>query len=84
MPTLSDSSLGRVKFDAVLSGGVGELADPTSPTTKKRKKRGNYVKYTPEHRASIGRYALENGNERARRHFQYLFPNLTESTIRTF
>ena len=44
--------------------------------------RGKYVRYTPEERASIGKYALENGNERARRHFQSLFLNLTESTIR--
>ena len=52
------------------------LDPPLIPGEQERKKRGNYVKYTPEHRASIGRYALENGNERARRNFQYFFPNV--------
>ena len=32
----------------------------------------------------IGKYALENGNERARKHFLSKFPNLPESTIRYF
>ena len=49
-----------------------------------RKVRGKYTVYAPEQRASIGKYALENGNERARRHFQSRFPNLNESTIRNF
>ena len=40
--------------------------------------------YTAEQRASIGKYALENGNERARRHFSSLFPNMSESTVRNF
>ena len=46
--------------------------------------RGKYVRYTPEQRASIGKYTLENGNERVRCYYQPLFPNLTESTIRKF
>ena len=37
--------------------------------------RGKYAQYTPEQRASIGKYTLENGNERARRRFQSLFFN---------
>ena len=32
----------------------------------------------------IGKYALENGNERARKYFLSKFPNLPESTIRHF
>ena len=31
--------------------------------------RGKYNSYTPEERAQIGKYALENGNTRAARHF---------------
>lgn len=31
-----------------------------------------------------GKYALENGTERARRRFQSFSPNLTESTLRNF
>ena len=43
-----------------------------------------YIHYMAEQRAKIGKYALENGNERARRHFSSKLPNLKESTIRSF
>ena len=82
IPTLAESGLGRVEFETTLTSGIGELADPAPSASKKRKMRGKYTAYTPEQRASIGKYALENGNERARRHFLSLFPNLNESTIR--
>ena len=39
------------------------------------------MRYTAEQRASVGKYALENGNERARRHFSSVFP---KSTVRNF
>ena len=45
-----------------------------------KKRRGSGT-YTPN---STQKYALENGNERARRHFLSQFPNLKESTIRSF
>ena len=35
-------------------------------------------------RAKIGKYAAENGNEKARKHFSKDFPDLKESTIRNF
>ena len=54
------------------------------PTTKKRKTRGKYEVYSPKNRAEIGRYALENGNNRARFRFLSSFPNLDESTIMNF
>ena len=81
MPTLAESGLGRVEFDATLNNGIGELADPAPSASKKRKVRGKYTVYTPEQRASIGKYALENGNERARRHFQSRFPNLNNTEL---
>ena len=84
MPTLAESGLGSVEFDMMVSSEVGQLADPAPSASKKRKKRGKYVRYTPEQRASIGKYAAENGNERARHHFLSTFPDLTESTIRNF
>ncbi len=46
-------------------------------------KRGGSEVTTPEQRVQIGRYALENGNENARRHFLGQF-ELNESTIRNF
>ena len=35
-------------------------------------------------RAKIGKYAAENGNEKARKHFTKDFPELKESAIRNF
>ena len=35
-------------------------------------------------RTKIGKYAAENGNEKARKHFSKDFPDLKESTIRNF
>lgn len=56
------------------------------PSPAKRRARGSYIQYSAEQRATIGKYALENGNENARRHFTSLFPTLKlrESTIRNF
>ena len=34
--------------------------------------------------SNVGKYALENGNEIARRHFSSVFPNISENTIRNF
>ena len=66
IPTLAESGLGRVEFDTALASGIGELADPAPSASKKRKVRAQ--------RASIGKYALEIGNERARRHFYPFSP----------
>ena len=81
IPALEDSGLGRVEYDNV-SDSVSELANPT-PAAKKEKTRGRYTHCSAEDRASIGKYALENGNAKAR-HFLVKFPNLKESTIRNF
>ena len=71
MPTLEESGLGQIEYNHV-SEKVSNLVDQTStegePSSKK-KTRGPYTMYTPEDRAQIGKYALENGNERARRNF---------------
>ena len=82
MPNLQESGLGRVEFEHTIKSGVGSLADPAEAASKKRKARGTYLRYTAEQRASIGKYTLENGNERARRHFSAVFPTMSESTIR--
>ena len=77
MPTLPESALGRVEFAAMVSSEMGLLADPAPSASKKSKKRGKYVQYTPEKFAGIGRYAVENGNERARLKFRSTFSNLS-------
>ena len=82
LPNLEESGLGRVEYDNVTST-VSELADPSPVAKKARTTRRKYV-YTPEKRAEIGKYALENGNERARLRFLTEFPSLRESTVRNF
>ena len=47
-------------------------------------KRQPYVKYSPEERYKIGKYASENGPIATVRKFQQRFPNMNESTARTF
>ena len=84
MPTFLELGLGLdVEHSAVLASSIVELADP-SPAVKRRKTRGKYTEYTPQQRASIGKYACEHGNERARKYFLSSFPQLRESTIRNF
>ena len=80
LPTLRESGLGRVEYDAVTTA----VHDDSLLPTKKRRRgmSGTYTTYKPTDRAKIGKYALENG--RARRHFMSDFPNLGESTVRYF
>ena len=81
MPSMEEGGLGRDEHDQVVAA-ASDFADP-SPAKRKRV-RGNYTVYTPKQRACIGRYALENGTERARQHFLTQFPKLNESTVRNF
>ena len=84
LPSMNESGLGVVEYREV-TRAVSELSDPQPQApAKKRNPRGSYTKYTPKQRADIGKYALENGNERARCHFSVRFPKLTESTVRNF
>ena len=83
VPSVEESGLGRLEYDEVVANLVSDLADP-SPSKRRRVSRGKYTVHTAESRAKIGKYALENGNERARVHFKTQFPNLKESTIRNF
>ena len=48
------------------------------PSHHYRSNRGQYKKYTPELRAKIGLYAVNNGNMEAARKF-----NINESTVHT-
>ena len=43
-----------------------------------------YRKWTDKQRYTIGKYAAENGNANTLRKFKTEFPNLSESTVRTF
>ena len=85
MPSLEEAKtlgLGELENKKILS----ETSDAVIDTTYKKQRvaRGKYTKYSNEDRAKIGKYVLENGNERARKHFLIKYPLLTESTVRNF
>ncbi|EDO32724.1 predicted protein [Nematostella vectensis] len=48
------------------------------------RRKGPYHRFTPEQRAEIGHYALENGTAKAVRLYKNEFPTLSESTVRNF
>ena len=48
------------------------------------KRNSSYTKWSEKDRYSIGKYASENGVAAAVRKFKKTFPNLNESTVRTF
>ena len=75
-----ESGLGQQEYQTVISNVV-DLANPStvSPATgRQRGKRQSYVHYSGEMIAKIGKYAAENGNEKARKHFSKDFPDLKE------
>ena len=47
-------------------------------------KRGHYAKYTPEVRAVVGKYAAEHGVAATVRHYVKKYPELKESSVRTW
>ena len=76
LPTIRESGLGTIEYDAVTQ--AHEVAPHDEPPVKRRRSSiGNYTSYKAANRAKIGKYALENGNERARKHFLQEFPKLS-------
>ena len=81
MPSLEEASrfgVGEVEYQALVNNTSEILS---SQKKKQRCTRGSYLKYSDEDRAKIGKYAMENGNERARKKFITKYPTLTESTV---
>ena len=56
----------------------------TSAQPRAKKARKERTVYSEEDRAAIGKFAAENGNARAQKHFKEKFPELGESTVRSF
>ena len=86
LPSAFESGLEQQEYENVVSNVV-DLANPStvSPATGRQQgKRQSYAHYSGEMRPKIGKYATENGNEKARKHFSFDFPDLKESTIRNF
>lgn len=86
LPEFPECELGRVEYDSVMATNIAVLSNPSLPSASKkpRASRGKYTFYMPKNHAEIGKYATENGNERARRYFLGQFPKLTESIVRNF
>ena len=84
MPSLEEArslGLGEVEYGAVINN-TSEILSAWNK--KQRCTRGKYLKFSDVDRAKIGKYALENVNERARQKFLEKYPTLTESTVRNF
>ena len=69
-----ESTFGQVDFDHVMEQLSKDETD----------KRGKYKQYTERDRLAIARYAEQNGPRRAARKFDKQYPNLKESTVRSF
>ena len=69
IPEPGESPELSVEEHARVADAVSGLADP-AVLSNKRKSRGKYSVYNDEVRARIGKYALLNGNERARQKFR--------------
>ena len=71
--------------------GIGEHATTSADTEvreqRKRtdgRKRKAYTAFTHKDRAEIGKHAAENGNNSALKKFRSIYPDLGESTVRSF
>ena len=65
-----------------LNRSVQRVLDGCEKSAKKPRKERTV--YSDTDRAAIGKYAAENGNTSARKHFKEKFPALGESTVRSF
>lgn len=58
---------------------------PSSPSGSRKRKRGNYERFSPETKAKIARYAINHGASKAARYYSTtLNKNVQESTVRRF
>ena len=76
LPSDFEPGLGQQEYQNVVSNVV-DLAKPSTvrpATGRQRGKRQSYAHYSGEMRAKIWKYAAENGNEKARKHFERIFP----------
>ena len=79
-PTLSESTVRHFKGIYLRELKKKKASKPVS----KAKRRGQYIVYSGEERASIGKCAYEMGNSTALKQFKTELPRLSESTVRGF
>ena len=75
LQSTATSDIGRVDMQVISDFVSSEKSVNRSP---------QYRKWTDKQRYTIGKYAAENGNANTLRKFKTEFPNLSESTVRTF
>lgn len=82
LPTLPDPTEIENTEEAQITAVCN--AEVENVTTPRKRKRIEYGSYTPETRAKMARYAIENGPTKAARHFsKELGRDVNESTIRS-
>ena len=82
LPTSKETGLGEATTQAANKRVKRVLAGEGEPSAKKLRKERSI--YSDKDRAAIGRYAAENGNAMAQKHFKSKYPELGESTVRSF
>ena len=82
LPTSEETGLGEATTQAANKSVKRVLAGEGETSAKKPRKERSV--YSDEDRAAIGRYAAENGNAMAQKHFKSKYPELGESTVRSF
>ena len=75
LQSAATSDIGRVDMQVISDFVSSEKSVNRSP---------QYRKSTDKQKYTIGKYAAENGNANTLRKFKREFPNLSESTVRTF
>ena len=75
LQSAATSDIGRVDMQVISDFVSSEKSVNRSP---------QYRKSTDKQKYTIGKYAAENGNANTLRKFKTEFPNLSESTVRTF
>ena len=81
LPTSEETGLGEATTRTV-NRSVQRVLDGCEKSAKKPRKERTV--YSDTDRAAIGKYAAENGNTSAQKHFKEKFPELGESTVRSF
>ena len=81
LPTSKATGIG----ESATKKGNEEVQNVLDSGEKRAKKpRKERTVYSGEDRAAIGKYAAENGNASAQKHFKKKFPELGEGTVRSF
>ena len=82
LPTSEETGLREATTQAANESVKKVLAEGSEKSAKRPRKERSV--YRDEDRAAIGRNAAEHGNARAQKHFKNKYPELGESTVRSF